>query len=224
MNDNDKPIDEELLAHTRICISKLTSDFKSASQVCPTYFHVKCFQKMAQLESGSGDFEKRIETAQKELAETKLQLQQAEVKNKNLQETMNEQEKAKRQLENELDSLNVRLASAGGGAGGPASDEAQKLITQLRDQIAEKNAQIDKLKESLQELQLVKDKLSQDYEKLKNEEGEKEKRLKDLSALSDKREQAKQDLKGKPRHIYRIYFNNPHGGLFFIPPPRVRDY
>lgn len=39
--------------------------------------------------------------------------------------------------------------------------------------------------------------MSQDYERLKNDEGEKEKRLKDLSALSDKREQAKQDLKGK---------------------------
>lgn len=37
---------------------------------------------------------------------------------------------------------------------------------------------------------------SQDYDKLKNDEVEKEKRFKDLSALSDKREQAKQDLKG----------------------------
>jgi kinesin family protein 5 len=52
------------------------------------------------------------------------------------------------------------------------------------------------LTESLQELQLVKEKIAQDYEKLKNEETEKERKIKDLSALSDKREQAKQDLKG----------------------------
>lgn len=45
-------------------------------------------------------------------------------------------------------------------------------------------------------MQIIKDKLSQDYEKLKNEEAEREKKYKDLSALSDKREQAKQDLKG----------------------------
>lgn len=43
---------------------------------------------------------------------------------------------------------------------------------------------------------MVKEKLAHDYEKLKNDELEKERKYKDLSALSDKREQAKQDLKG----------------------------
>jgi len=52
------------------------------------------------------------------------------------------------------------------------------------------------LKESIQEVQLAREKLQQDYDRLKNDESEKEKRLKSLSALSDKREQAKQDLKG----------------------------
>lgn len=33
LSENDKPIDDELLAHTRICISKLTSDYKTAQQV-----------------------------------------------------------------------------------------------------------------------------------------------------------------------------------------------
>jgi len=42
---------------------------------------------------------------------------------------------------------------------------------------------------------LAKEKLAQDYERVKNDEVEKEKRLKNLSAVTDKREQAKQDLK-----------------------------
>ena len=46
----------------------------------------------------------------------------------------------------------------------------------------------------------------QDYDKLKNDELEKEKRLKTLSALSDKREQAKQDLKGTKHKYFYISF------------------
>lgn len=43
---------------------------------------------------------------------------------------------------------------------------------------------------------MLKEKLAQDYDRLKNDETKKEQRLKDLSAISDKKEQAKQDMKG----------------------------
>lgn len=49
---------------------------------------------------------------------------------------------------------------------------------------------------SVQELELVKEKLQKDYERLKTDDVEKEKRLREFNLLSDKREQAKQDLKG----------------------------
>ncbi|KAI1729238.1 kinesin motor domain-containing protein [Ditylenchus destructor] len=185
--DTDKPVDEELLAHARICISKLSSDFKSNQQ------------KLQQIESGSGDVSKKLDVTQKELDDCRLQLQQVENKNKSLQEAIESQETTKRQLEDDLDALNAKLAGASKNSSA-ANEEAQqqqhKLIAQLRDQIAQKNGKINELNESLQELQLAKDRLAQDYERLKNDEVEKEKRYKDLSALSDKREQAKQDLKG----------------------------
>ena len=66
--DLEKPLDEELLAHARICISKLSSDFKSNQQ------------KIMQLESGSGDVVKRFDVTSKELADCRLQLQQLETK------------------------------------------------------------------------------------------------------------------------------------------------
>ena len=44
-------------------------------------------------------------------------------------------------------------------------------------------------------MQLARDQLQADYDKLKTEEQNKEKQLLDLSQMSDKREQAKQDLK-----------------------------
>lgn len=70
------------------------------------------------------------------------------MKNKSLQETTEAQEKAKRQLEDEVDALNARLANAGGGkeaAGEAAQEQQQKVVAQLRDQIAEKNNQIKQL-------------------------------------------------------------------------------
>jgi kinesin family protein 5 len=182
--DIEKPLDEEMLAHARICISKLTTDYKSA------------LQKASELQNGSGDVEKRLDASEKELSDCRLQIQQLDAKNKSLQETIDSQEKAKRSLEDELDALNSRLASSGGVAGEALNSDQQKVVAQLRDQITEKNNQIKSLNESLQELQLAKEKLTQDYEKLRNDETEKEKKYKEFSALSDKREQAKQDLRG----------------------------
>ncbi|VDO26429.1 unnamed protein product [Onchocerca flexuosa] len=86
-NGIDKPYDEELFAHARI------------------YLLYALFQKMSSLESGSGDVTHRLETTEKELADCRLLLQQNEAKNKSLQETIAVQEKMKRQLEEQVNSL-----------------------------------------------------------------------------------------------------------------------
>jgi len=49
---------------------------------------------------------------------------------------------------------------------------------------------------SLQKLQLSRDQLQSDYDKLKTDEVDREKKLRELSVMADRREQAKQDLKG----------------------------
>uniref|UniRef100_A0A915N012 Kinesin-like protein n=1 Tax=Meloidogyne javanica TaxID=6303 RepID=A0A915N012_MELJA len=196
LDQSDKPIDEELLAHARICISKLSNDFKANQQ------------KLLQLESGSGDAQKKADELSRELDDCKLQVQQLDAKNKSLHSQIESQETQKRQLEDEMDALNAKLANvnSSGEKNEDLQQQHQKLVAQLRDQIALKNSQIKELtvsafeylflKESIQEMQLAREKLQQDYDRLKNDESEKEKRLKSLSALSDKREQAKQDLKG----------------------------
>jgi len=154
--------------------------------------------KVSNLETGSGDFAKKLETAEKELSECKLQLQQVDVKNKVLHDEIAELEKSKRELEGEVDQLSERIAGVGaeGGDSGEGKEQHLKQLAQLRDQIAEKNQQIKELTENIQELRVFKDQLQVDYDKLKIDENEKEKKIKSLAALSDKREQAKQDLKG----------------------------
>ncbi|KAK6101470.1 Kinesin motor domain family protein [Brugia pahangi] len=186
-NGIERPYDEELFAHARICISKLSTDFKST------------LQKMSSLESGSGDVTQRLETTERDLADCRLLLQQNEAKNKSLQETITAQEKVKRQLEEQVDMLNEKLAAVGGEAV-QISDEAKeqhaKQVAALRDEIAEKSRKIEELTASLQDLQVAKNQLQADYEKLKMDEHEQERRIKELSGLSEKREQAKSDLKG----------------------------
>lgn len=104
---------------------------------------------MQQLESGSDDIEKRLETATKELADSQLQSKQLESRNKALQDNVDSYEKQKRSLEDDLDQLNAKLAKISKTGNGPANEEAekqhQKLIAQLRDQIAQKNGEIKKL-------------------------------------------------------------------------------
>uniref|UniRef100_A0A0N5AF36 Kinesin-like protein n=1 Tax=Syphacia muris TaxID=451379 RepID=A0A0N5AF36_9BILA len=184
---SEKPFDDELFAHTRICISKLSADFKSA------------LQKVSSLESGSGDVTMKMDAMEKELVECRLQLNQNEAKNKTLQETIAAQEKAKRNLEEQVDQLNERLTAHGGEAA-QISEEAKeqhaKQVATLRDKIAELSKQIEELTASQQEKQVIVDQLRSDNEKLKAKEADWEKRMKELAGFSEKREQAKSDLKG----------------------------
>ncbi|CAF4018517.1 unnamed protein product [Rotaria magnacalcarata] len=76
------------------------------------------------------------------------------------------------------------------------SEQHQKQLTTLRDEIRTKETQMETLKDSLQKLQLSYEKLSGDYEKLKKEETDKSSRLQEMSLQQERREQAKQDLKG----------------------------
>nr|XP_006811967.1 PREDICTED: kinesin heavy chain [Saccoglossus kowalevskii] len=72
----------------------------------------------------------------------------------------------------------------------------QKQLNSLRNEIAEKEAMIEQLKETNQHLALAHGKLQSDFDKLKHEEAEKASRLQELTLQMDRREQAKQDLKG----------------------------
>ncbi|XP_078737701.1 kinesin heavy chain-like [Lampetra fluviatilis] len=71
-----------------------------------------------------------------------------------------------------------------------------KQLARLRDEIDEKQKIVDGLKDLNQKLQLEQERLRSDYEKLKSEEQEKSRRLHELTLLQDRREQARQDLKG----------------------------
>uniref|UniRef100_A0A673X6J5 Kinesin-like protein n=1 Tax=Salmo trutta TaxID=8032 RepID=A0A673X6J5_SALTR len=72
----------------------------------------------------------------------------------------------------------------------------QKQLSRLRDEIDHKQRVLDELKDLNQGLQLEQRKLQSDYDKLKAEELEKDEQLQKLVFMNEKREQAKEDLKG----------------------------
>ena len=112
-------------------------------------------------------------------------------------ESIKEFEEKKRSLEQTQDSLNeeiVKLRAQGRVADSSSdiqkelnqqmeqiSEQHQKQLTTLREEIRMKETQMETLKDSLQKLQLSYEKLSGDYEKLKKEETDKSSRLKEMT-------------------------------------------
>ncbi|KAG8188232.1 hypothetical protein JTE90_021253 [Oedothorax gibbosus] len=204
-------VDEEFTV-VRLYISKMKSEVKALSTRC------------SQLESSQQDSQRKVETFEKELAECRLLISQYEAKLKSLQESVRDSENKKRHLEEEVDALTeecAKLKSAkemhvlasqeerekevDSAAKMKEALEAQiekhrdahqRQIAALRDDVQEKQAHVDQLKDVNQKLSLAQERLQLDYEKLKQEDHEKSQRLNELTLMSDRREQARQDLKG----------------------------
>merc|ERR550519_1741294 len=136
-----------------------------------------------------------------------------------MNETIRESDTKKRSLEEELDGLQEQVAQlkAAVQMNAVASEEQlkeanvkdaleeqlsqhreqhQKQVAQLRNEITEKQTAMEELRDSNQALTLASEALQRDHDKLKEEEQEKSRRLQELIALNERREQARQDLKG----------------------------
>jgi kinesin family protein 5 len=206
MNEQKKPTIENLdqaeeeFTLARLYLSKLKTEARSISG------------RLSELELEKIDHQRAIGLKDKELDEARLLIQQHEAKMRSMLESIKELEEKKRTLEQTQDLLNeelVKLRAQGRVAGSSSdvqkelnqqmeqiSEQHQKQLTTLRDEIRTKETQMEILKDSLQKLQLSYEKLSNDYEKLKKEEIDKSSRLQEMTLQQDRREQAKQDLKG----------------------------
>uniref|UniRef100_A0A6Q2YZ50 Kinesin-like protein n=1 Tax=Esox lucius TaxID=8010 RepID=A0A6Q2YZ50_ESOLU len=167
-------IDEEFTV-ARLYISKMKSEVKTM------------VKRSKQLESSQADSNQKLDENEKELAACQLLISQHEAKIKSLTEYLQNVEQKKRQLEENVDSLNEELVkiSAHGDYETLTHSEAveqqiqshreahQKQISSLRDELDNKEKLITELQEQWRNEACV-----------------------FSSVMQDRREQARQDLKG----------------------------
>jgi len=202
----DGKIEEEFTV-ARLYVSKMKSEVKNL------------VNKATLMEQSQTDALAKIENMEKELSDTRLLVGQHEAKTKSLNESLRELEVKKRQLEEHIDSLNeevtqmkaseqmhkvasekrqeeMEMKSALEEQISQHREQHQKQVSTLRNEITEKQSQMEELKDTAQKLTLAHEQLQRDYEKLKEDEQDKSKKLQELLSLNERREQAKQDLKG----------------------------
>merc|ERR1719427_2183337 len=177
--------------------------------------HVKQLaSKCAGLEEKTDVNEKKLEDTEQELASAKLLVQQHEAKTRSMLEYMKEIENKKRLLEEEVDMRNDTITQLRtvkqvqmedqqkkNSDEKKVSEELQKTLEgQLEAQREAHHSQVSKLRDEVEEkmrmIEALNEKLQSDYEKLKKDEKDKEVKLRELHIKFDRREQARQDLKG----------------------------
>uniref|UniRef100_A0A8C9T142 Kinesin-like protein n=1 Tax=Scleropages formosus TaxID=113540 RepID=A0A8C9T142_SCLFO len=200
-------IDEEFTV-ARLYISKMKSEVKTMVKRCK------------QLEGAQVESEKKMEENEKELAACQLRISQHEAKIKSLTEYLQNVEQKKRQLEENVDALNeelVKISAQGEPSGvwhislrirtgtdlGTVERQIQnhreahqKQISSLRDELDKKEKLITDLQDLNQKIALEQERLRVEHEKLKSTDQEKSRKLHELTVMQDRREQARQDLKG----------------------------
>merc|ERR1719309_1669187 len=184
---------EEEFTVARLYVSKMKSEAKNL------------VSRAATLEQQQSEANKKSEDMEKELSDCRLTIVQHEAKMKTLNETIRESDTKKRSLEEELDALQeeVTQLKAAEQMNAVASKEQLKetnvkeaLEEQLSQHREQHKEQLAQLRDNNQALTLATEALQRDHDKLKEEEQEKSRRLQEMIQLNERREQARQDLKG----------------------------
>lgn len=199
LGDVEGKVEEEFTV-ARLYISKMRSEVKNLATRCST------------LESKESDYRGQMDDREKELNECKLLITQHEAKMKTLSQSMKDGDSKKRNLEEQVDSLTEELArlkavSKVADQDGTVREalekqidehreQHQKQLAALRDDITEKQQQIDELKDENQKMVVTEEQLKVEYEKLKAEVAEKTQKLNEITTMHERKEQAQQDLKG----------------------------
>lgn len=195
---------EEDFTMARLYVSKLKGEMKILAQKCNM------------LDEHKSDSEKTFELKNKELEECRLNLIQNEARLKSQQDYAKDLEFKKRKLEEDLDLTREELAKIKAQESlnhqtGKTNDEVQRALQEqleshveqlkkqmkdLRDENDSNQKKCHEYQDENQNIKLAYEKLQNDYDRLKRDEGDRSQKLQELVSQQEMREQAKQDLKG----------------------------
>nr|KAG5686310.1 hypothetical protein BaRGS_010306 [Batillaria attramentaria] len=167
---------EEEFTVARLYISKMKSEYEAKMATLA--------ETIKDVEHKKRQLEESVDSLNEECAQLKAQQSMATAAAEKEKETSN-----KLQSEIEIKETLERQMMA-------HREQHQKQLSALREEIADKQAMIDQLKDTNQKLTLAMEKTQGDLDKLKAEDAEKTAKLSELSTQMSRREQAKQDLKG----------------------------
>ncbi|XP_070567083.1 kinesin heavy chain-like isoform X2 [Ptychodera flava] len=207
-------MDEEFTV-ARLYITKMKTEVKTLSQRCKTLetTTTTCNKKIEENEAELESCKLLIQQHEAKMKQLVESMKDVESKKRSLEEAvdslnedcakMRAQEEMRltafQQKEKEQEGLqkSAEEVKAALEKQMEAHREAHsKQLNSLRNEIQAKEAMIQDLRDETQRMRLTHEKLQADYEKLKHEEAEKTSNLQDLTQQLDRREQAKQDLKG----------------------------
>ncbi|XP_047468067.1 kinesin-1 heavy chain-like isoform X1 [Mugil cephalus] len=212
-------IDEEFTV-ARLYISKMKSEVKTM------------VKRSKQLESTQAESSQKLDDTERELTACQLRISQYEAKIKSLTDCLQNAEQKKRQLEENVDSLNEEIVrikaqdfllpekvnamekeneiqSANEVKEAVEKqiqyhrDTHQRQISSLRDELDKKEKLIMELQDLNQKIMLEQETLRVEHEKLKTSDQEKSRQLQELTAMQDRQELARQDLKGLEETVAR---------------------
>ncbi|EGW05183.1 Kinesin-1 heavy chain [Cricetulus griseus] len=139
-----------------------------------------------------------------------------EAKIKSLTEYLQNVEQKKRQLEESVDSLGEELVQLRAQAVEQQiqshRETHQKQISSLRDEVEAKEKLITDLQDQNQKMVLEQERLRVEHERLKATDQEKSRKLHELTVMQDRREQARQDLKGLEETVSAEVDSDDTGG------------
>ncbi|NP_999628.1 kinesin heavy chain [Strongylocentrotus purpuratus] len=212
--ENIEKVDEEFTM-ARLFVSKMKTEVKTMSQRCKI-LEASNAENETKIRTSEDELDSCRMTIQQHEAKMKSlseNIRETEGKKRHLEDSLDmlneeivklraaeeirltDQEDKKREEEDKMQSATEMQASMSEQMESHR-DAHQKQLANLRTEINEKEHQMEELKDVNQRMTLQHEKLQLDYEKLKIEEAEKAAKLRELSQQFDRREQAKQDLKG----------------------------